>query len=269
MFSLLLFLSLSSWAASDSLNAFEKTHPRDNTFCTTSGGRIEFIIRGLSKYTEPKEKGFGEFLFYRNLNKTPKLLPFNQLREDTYSFFKGQGSLCSKTLGFEINPTTAAVLLLKENRPFLDKLAIQLFDSKSLAPKVFITTDYPVEKVIKSANGFVFKTSPENYNPEIGKVTIDGHSFIFQEKSFPHWINYSDKGFEVSETTTYKKFPWKKAFKDEAEFMSSAGWASGEKTFSHTVLYFAINHQQKKQCLLLLAKKQKLQGSELWRCYAL
>ena len=55
MISILFFLTLSAFAASDSKDAFDKSFPRDNTFCSYKGSRVELLIRGENKFTEPKK----------------------------------------------------------------------------------------------------------------------------------------------------------------------------------------------------------------------
>lgn len=260
------FLSFSALAASDSTNVYEKAYPRDNTYCTVNSKRVEFIIRGSNKYTEPKERGYGEFLFYKNTLKKPKLLELNQTGSDTFGFFKGNKTICSKSHGYKLDDSTFALLLKKENRPFNDILTIQLFDTNSFSPKESISTQYPVEKIEKSTNGFVFKTVPENYSPEFGKVMIEGNEYIYQEKNFPIWIGYSLAGFEVLSELSFKRFPWKKLFKDQEDFLTTTGWNSVEKKFTKTISYLAVNHKLKKRCLLIIEKKQKLAGNETWRC---
>lgn len=269
MYWLLALLSVSAFAASDSTNAFEKSYPRDNTFCSLNKKRIEFIIRGGNKFTEPKERGFGEFLFYKNAGKKPKLLQLNLNGSDTFSFFKGPSSICSKSHGYKLNDSTFALLLKRENRPFSGLLTIQLFDTTTLAPKELIETQYAVEKALPTADGFVFKTIPENHNREFGKVVIEGQDFIYREDEFPLWINYSLKGFELSSEVTFTKFPWKKSFRDQEDFQQLSGWNPTDKKFTKTIVYVAINHKLKKKCLLLIESKQKLAGNESWRCQAI
>jgi hypothetical protein len=269
MLSLILFFTISAFATSDSMNAFEKTYPRDNTFCSYKSNRIELLIRGSGKYTESKDRGYGEFIFIRKNPKNTKLLDLNSLRGDTYRFFLGTSPLCSKSHGYQIDSSTMAVLFLKENRPFKDKLVIQLFDINSLMPTNVIETNYPVERALKIKDGFVFKSIAENHNPDIGKVKIEGHDYIFQEKGFPLWINYTAQGFEISLEKTFTKSPWKKAFKDIDDFISLSGWNSAEKKFMNTIVYEAVNHKIKKKCLLVIGAKQKLVGTETWRCQAI
>jgi hypothetical protein len=269
MIAFFLFFSLSAFAASNSMNAFETAYPRDNTFCSLNNHRVEFLIRGGSKFIEPKDKGYGEYIFVKNKNKKPMLLQLNKLRGDTYRFFLGSSPLCSKSHGYKIDDSTLAILFLKENRPFRDKLVIQHFDFKSLTPKEVIETNYPVDKALKTSDGFAFKTSPENHRPEFGKVNIEGQSFIFQEKDFPLWVNYSSKGFEPSSVLSFQRFPWQKAFKDQEDFHQVTGWSEAEKMFTKTILYLAVNHTLKKECLLFITAKQKLAGNEAWRCYAI
>lgn len=265
MFTLLLLLTTSVFAATESMDAFEKTYPRDNTFCSYKNNRVEILIRGHNKFTERKDRGYGEFIFTRK-NEKPRLLDLNSLRGDTYKFFLGTSPHCSKSHGYLIDSKTLAVLFLKENKPFLDTLVIQFFDPTTMSPTKFLETQYPVERAFKINDGFVFKTIPETYNPDFGKVKIENEEYLFAEKAFPLWVNYTAAGFETSLDWTFGKSPWKKLFKDQEDFVTTTGWNASEKKFTKTVVYEAVNYKIKKKCLLVLEAKQKVAGSESWRC---
>jgi hypothetical protein len=270
MFAFMLFLSGLALAGLDSQYTFEKSFGRDNTFCTYKGKKIELMIRGSNKYTEPKERGYGEYIFYRPApEKKATLLPLNVSRSDTFRLFAGKSPVCSKSQGYQIDSGTLAILLQKENRPFADKLVIQLFDIPSFLPKNSIETDYPADKVIQVDGGFAFRTIPENHNRQIGKVMIDGEPFIYHQKDFSQWITYSRKGFIVSQNLTFENSPWKNVFKNRNDFYSATGWDSKEKKFTKMTIYVAISHKLKKQCLLFIEIKQKLAGTESWRCHPL
>lgn len=263
---MILFIAFNIFAASESTNTFEKTYPRDNTFCSYKKSRIEISIRGSNKFTEPKEKGYGEFIFLRKTGFKPSLLPLNESRSDTFRFFTGKSSVCSKSHGYLLNESTMAILFLKENQPFKDKLAFQIFDHKTLTAIKHVETDYPTDKAKKIDHGFAFRTLPEILNPDMGKVQIGPDTFIFQEKSFPLWINYTEKGFEVSADETYSQFPYKKLFKSKEDFMTSLGWDESEMKFKKSIIYYAINHKLKKECFLFVEAKTKFTGSESWIC---
>lgn len=269
MLNMILFFVHLAFGASDSTNAFEKTYARDNTFCNYKNMRVEFLIRGSNKFTEPKEAGYGEFIFFRKPGKKPKLLELNEFRSDTVKFFLGSSPHCSKTHGYHIESDTIAVLFLKENRPFKDKLIIQLFDFKTLLPKQHIETNYPTDRAQKIDNGFTFRTLGENTNLDIGKIQFENETYIFQEKDFPIWVNYTIKGFEVSPDQTFLKFPWKKAFKDKEDFFTASGWKAAEQKFSNKFIFVAVNHKLKRTCLLFLETKAKITGAESWRCQAM
>lgn len=267
MISILFFLTLSAFAASDSKDAFDKSFPRDNTFCSYKGNRIELLIRGESKFTEPKERGYGELIFYRHPPKRPTIMKFSQFKADTFKLFSGVSPLCSKSHGYMIDPETMAILLLKENRPFKNKLVMQLFDIKTLKPTELIETSYLTDRASKTKTGFAFNTFRENHNPEIGKVLIEGNEYIFQEKEFPQWMEYSQRSFSLEPDLTFERLPWKKHFKDQVDFLAVTGWNQIEKKFAKNIVYLAVNHKMKKRCLLFIETKQKLAGNELWRCH--
>ena len=261
-----LLVSLFAFGATQTQNVFDQSYPRDNTFCSHQDQRIEIQIRGSAKFIEPKEKGYGEFIFYKGQDKKPKLLPLTNFNSDTFRLFLGTSPLCTKSHGYSLSADVAAVLLLKENRPFKDKLVIQLFDQKTFRPKEFVDTNFNVDKAAKTPTGFAFRTNNENHDLAAGKVMIDGAEFIFNEKDFPRWMGYSLKGFECLGEMTFEKFSWKGHFKDLKDFYKATGWDEKSKTFTRQIIYIAVNHKLKKTCLFITDKKTKLQGIEPWRC---
>lgn len=264
----ILFLLLSFAAMAEPVNVrnlTEKTYTRDNTYCRLAKARVEIQIRSHAATTEPREKNYGEYVFYYPKVK-PHLLPINVDKLNSYRLFTGQGSLCSKSLAFPVGEKIA-VLLLKENRPFEDKLSIQLFDQKSGEPDAFVETDYLTDKAELAPDGFVFRNYVEkSLNPEFGKVTIAGNSFVYQDRGFSFWMKYSVKGFEAVPSVSYQKFNWMKLYKDEKDFLEASGWDDSTQTFKNKLVYLAVNHKLKKECVLLIDKKIKPDGSENWRC---
>jgi hypothetical protein len=266
MFSLISLFIFHAFAASTSTNAFEKTYIRDNTYCSFGGKQIELMIRGVNKFSESRELGYGEVLFYKRQHKKPKLLKVQLQGSDTYRLFLGNNTLCSKSHGHKIDENTIAVLLLKENRPFVDKLVIQLFDSKNLTPKEMIDTNLPANMAMKAENGFLFRTFEESNEREVGKVVISGETYIYQEKYFPIWMKYSSSGIIPAPDMTFEDFPYRHFFKDLLDFDSTSGWNGETKQYSKKFLYEAVNHQTRRQCILFLEAKTKVTGSESWRC---
>lgn len=267
---IILFLTFSAFPRSASKNAFDKSYPRDNVFCGPSSNKLELLIRGESKFTEPKEKGYGELIFYRLPDKKPTLFPLSDFKSDTFRFFLGTSPVCSKSHGYIVDPKTFAVLFLKENRPFKDKLVLQFFDSETLLPKEHFDTNLNVDKAKILKEGFSVRTFNEVHHQEAGKVMIQETSFIFHEKEFPKWMDYNIKtGFKINPEMTFKKFPWKKSFKDINEFYSMSGWHSDKRVFGNEFIYVAINHDIKKRCILFSDHKLKISGQESWKCHTI
>lgn len=266
MYLLLFLLSFAAVSGTESANLYEQSYPRDNAFCMLNKKRIEIQIRGMNKFTEPAERGYGEYIFFRLDRNKPKLMELNKLRSDSFRFFSGISPVCSKNHGYKVDPTTVALLFLKENRPFKDKLVIQLFDTETLRPKETLETEYMSDKAKKMPDGFAFSTFRELHNPEIGKVTIDGNSYIYQEKDFAVWVRYSKTGFEQEPELTFERFNYKKVFPRKEDFLDAAGWNKTEKKFTRLILYHATNHALKMSCILLIESKQKPLGNEAWKC---
>jgi hypothetical protein len=193
-------------------------------------------------------------------------MEINKGRTDTFRFLPGTSPLCSKGQGYYLNNSTILLLFLKENRPFKDKLVIQFIDAKTSRPKEFLETNYLTAKALKTPKGFAFSSFREIYNPDIGRITIEKGSFIYQEKDFPIWIHYSQKGFEVDPDLTYERFPFKKVFTKKEDFFQAAGWSTNEKKFTRQILFHATNHELKKSCILLLSEAHKPSEADPWKC---
>jgi hypothetical protein len=270
MIAALLLASLSlAFGATDSSNAFEKSFARDNTFCSFKGKRVELLIRGASKFVEPVERGYGELLFYRYPGKAPHLLPLTDFTSDTYRLLLGRSPGCSKSHGHPFGSDRFAVLLLRENRPFPDKLAIQLFDAETLAPKELVGTEFLADRAAAHPEGFAFREVSEPQNTTVGKVTIAGATYISQEKSFPRWYVYAPAGARPLPELTYEKFPWRKLFADKDEFLALAGWNPERRRFDREVLRVAVNYGLQRRCFLFTEAKRALTGTETWKCQAM
>lgn len=244
----------------------EKSYSRDNTFCRFKDKTIEIEIRGEGRYTEKQDTLYGQYVFQVEDNKF-SLLPINKQGLGRYKFYRGDNKMCSKSIGIQLDPSTAAILFLKENRPFKEKLVIQLYDTKSATPKDAIETDYLTDKIELTQNGFHFRTVMERVDRQIGKINIGDHQYIYQDQEMTPWMSYTAKGFETLGTKTYENSEFKLFFRDETDFLMFSGWNSQEKKFSNLYVYTAVNHELKKECILFTNAPQKnLTGSEFWRC---
>lgn len=266
-----LFIFLLSFAYADvaSEDLFEKTWPRDNSFCALHKKRVEILIRGQNKFVETKEYGYGEYAFFRvGPEETDKAykMPLNHFESGLYKFFKGTNSSCSKSLGYPLKDGKFAILFLKQNRPYGHKLVIQIFDFKKMRPLDVIETNLVTRKVYSTSQGFIFKTVTERTDMDMGKVKIEGSEYIYQDRSFPLWMNFDSSGMSLDPSITYKKLPWRKYFKDEADFIKSASWDAKEKVFKNSIAYIAVNHTLKRKCVYFSSAKIKPAGTEDWRC---
>ncbi len=248
---------LGAGAAAD--DPFEKTFPRANAVCYVNKQRLEVYIRGESLETEPSENGTGKYLFYRKGDLLPEALATNGF--DTFSFFPGKSGLCSKTPGFLLEKDLFVLLLRKEGN-----IVIQPFALPEFKPGPLIATEHGSEKAYQKGAGVVFLTHIQSRDRIIGKVTIAGASYTYQDRDFPLWIQYSKRGFETLTTHTFRNFPWRRFFKDEKEFLAAAGWDPGTKKFTRAYVYLAVNPSAAKKCLLLVKEKEAIDGKEPWRC---
>ena len=266
MFIFLFFISLSFAEGRDIRSLAETTYTRDNTYCQIGYKKIQIQIRSDASHTEPKEKKYGEYIFIYP-NDKPQLLPLNQDKLNSYRLFEGTNSLCTKSFGYRIDTNKIAILFLKENRPFMDKLSFQIVNTKTFEVENVIDTEYMTDKTELSTEGFTFRTFVERQALEMGVIKIKDIDHNFQDLDFPIWMKYSLNGFEVSPQDSFQNFQWKSYFKDEKDFYECSGWNAKEKKFKNSILYFAVNHELKKECILLSPDKIPVIGSESgWRC---
>lgn len=268
-FFIFLFLFPTAFAEFDkfSSNLYEKTFPRANTACTFKKQRIELIIRGSSKFTESKEKGFGEYVFYRFKNKV-EVLPFSKGHANLFRFYKSSpDSSCAKTLGYPLEGDKFAVLLGEENKPHGEKLVIQIFDFKSMQALESVQTGMLVEKAFARPGGFIFKSFSERYDMDMGQVKFGSDKYTYQDRVFPVWMKYTLKGIEVDPSATFAKLPWRKYFKDEADFLKASEWNPETGTFKKPTVYYAVLHAKKKKCVLFMPQRTNpLTSQEQWHC---
>jgi hypothetical protein len=230
-----------------------------------NGVRVEFELRGVTKNVDPKDRNFGEHIFYRN-KKILKALPLNKDQMHSYRFFPAKDGKCSKSLAFTMSKDTSAILFLRENRPYKGKLVIQLYDHLNHFPKEAIETEYSTDEVIPYKDGFAFKVVPERNDIVMGVTTINDVKYTYQDRDFNPWMLYTLKGFETLGTSTFEHFEWKNHFKDEEEFLQKLGWNPTTKQFTNTFIYIAVNHVLKKECLFIASSKVQINGSESWHC---
>jgi hypothetical protein len=244
----------------------EKTFARDNTFCHFKNKTLEISVRAVDRSSEKKESIYGQHIFQVDKGNY-SLLPVNKEKFGRYKLYRGQSKVCSKSLGVNLDKETSAILFLKANHPFKDKLVIQLYDSQLATPKDAIETDYLTDKIILSENGFQFRSLTERIDRQIGKVNIGGNDYIFQDQDMAPWMSYNIKGFEILPLETFNNSPWKSFFTNESDFYMFSGWNPEEKKFTNPFVYTAINHSLKRQCILFSSgPQQKLSGNEFWRC---
>ncbi len=264
---LLLFLS---WAFAEPINMrdlMEKSYIRDSTYCELGQERTQIQIRTMNHKSDPGDQKYGEYVFYFP-NVMPKLFDLNRDHFSTYRLVHGESSICTKTLGFKVGPNHVAIVLLRENNPEKDKLTLQLFNTSTFSPEDALETNYQIETIKSFEDGLIFNSFPERRGLDMGKITIQDVPTTYQDRGFPQWIKYNFKnGFTVVPEMTFEKFELKHHFQDLKEFKLVTGWDEKDKKFKKTILYVAVNHGVKKECILFSEEKIKVTGAEAdWRC---
>ncbi len=205
---LLLLLSTLAFAESTHLDLFEKTYPRDNTFCDFGKVRVEIGLRGHARSIDPSERGYGELLFLR-YDENKIALDMKEAQSGMYHFFPGTTPHCKKHLGFMVGPRTFAILLRKMNRPHVDRLALQLFDTVSLSPKKFILTDYLADVAVPAKDGFYFRSHGERLDIDMGSFLWEEKKFTYQDRLFQEWFHFTEEKFTLDEKETFERSPFK------------------------------------------------------------
>lgn len=263
---LIFFILPLAFGAFNSQDLFEKSFPRDNTFCRLGKARVEFSVRGYSKYTEPRDRGYGELLFMEH-GRTKKSLNIGQGHSGLYRFFKGAPKACSKYPSYHLDEKTLALLLLKANRPYKDKLIVQLIDTKDLAPVETIHTNYLADRALPAPKGFYFRNNGDRMEIDMGTLQWDEKKFTYQDRDFQEWYHFDGKKFSLSEKVTYEESPFRSYFSSAEDFLKTFAWSPEEKKFQNKIIYVAVNHSVGKECILVREAKAKLTGTEDgWRC---
>lgn len=262
MISLILFFVLNIQAAPEALPLIENTFPRDNTYCSQGKNRVEYLVRGSSKYTQERES-YGEYLFFQNSKKEEKFIIPSA--PGHFRLLKGKSTLCTKGHGHKIGRDKFALLFQKDNRPFKDLLLIQFLDEKTLAPLDNLQTTFPVDKAEGVSRGFSFRTYDIHPLRDLMQISYEGENYLYQEKDFFYWMNYTDKGFETNPKKTFKDFIYKDYFKNRKEFLKAAGWDKKEKVFRKKFLFHGVSHKLKKDCVLFTESQEKLPNED-WVC---
>jgi len=101
----------------------------------------------------------------------------------------------------------------------------------------------------------------------MGKIKIQEIEYTYQDRDFPIWISYNKFGFSISPEKTFSEFPFNKLFKDQNDFLNEIQWNDKEKKIQNNILFVAVNHKLKKECILITGQGHKVTGSETgWRC---
>lgn len=261
----LIALLVSFTASADVKDAFEKTYPRDNSFCQVGGKKIEILIRGFQSHTEPRERMWGEKVFLKTTEGKLIALPVTS-EDGLYRFFPGNPSSCTKVVGTSVGGRFA-VLFQKLNRPHKNRLVIQYLDPVTQTPVETVYSPYLSDKAQVTRNGFSLRTFPQaRQEIEMGKIMIHGKKYLYQDHVFPTWVQMDSSGFSPEPEATFQNFTYKNFFKNVDDFKNQTGWNDTDKSFMRTKLYVAINHASKSKCILLLDSKRPLTENESWIC---
>lgn len=263
----LLFLSLAFAEPINMRDLMEKSYIRDSTYCELGQERTQIQIRTMIHKSDPGDNKYGEFVFYFP-NVMPKLFDLNHDKFSSYRLVHGESAICTKTLGFKVGQNRVAIVLLRENNPEKEKLTLQIFNTSSFSPEEALETYYLVDTIKSFEDGLIFNSFPERRGLEMGKINLQDVLMTYQDRDFPQWIKYNFKnGFTVIPEVTFEKFELKTHFKDLNDFKAATGWDEKAKKFRKTILYVAVNHSLKKECILLAEEKIKINGTEAdWRC---
>jgi hypothetical protein len=266
---LLILAPLLGFSDLDVRNLKDKTFTRDNTYCSIGNKRLEIQVRGVTSQLEPGERKYGDWFFFYPEENKPEVLPLNSSQLSKYRLFEGTGkkSVCSKSYGFNLASDKVAILFLEENRPFLDKLSLQIFDTQTYKALQSIDTGLITDAAEVNDGGFIFRSFIEKQGGVNGTFVKDGVTFSFNNLDFPIWYRYTQDGFEIDPDISFEKYPMKNHFRDKRDFFKMAGWDEKLKKFKQTFLYQALNHELKKECILIRSDNNLTKGpDEDWRC---
>ncbi len=208
---------------------------------------------------------WGEYVFARLEDKPAKRWPITK-ESGLYRLFPGNPSSCTKIVGTSIGDKFV-LLFQKLNSPHKHQLIVQYLNPKTLEPLETLHTPYLADKAEVRDGFFLIRTHPlSRQEADMGKVTIGGNEYRYQDHRYPVWVSMGKNGFTTESEETFRTFSYKKLFKNIDDFKRAAGWDASGKSFSHLMIYVAINHKLKSKCILLVKNRTALTGNENWIC---
>lgn len=248
--SLLVFiLLLASLFARAESSLFEKTYPRDNTFCRAGQKSIEVKIKSHEQYAEYQDNVYGDKLFLLTGDKV-KDVDLDDEGIGRYRFLRGENSVCSKALSLSLGNGEVAIFLSKENRPHEDTLTILYYNFRTNDYEV-ISTDHRVNNAYIVDGKLVFKLKADSCLQKTGHTLIDGKRFVYSQKDFEPWISFDGKHFAVDKNLTFGKFDGRDYYLNYDEFVLHKGKSK--------IVRYAINSNLKTRCI-------SFSENDNWKC---
>ena len=168
-----------------------------------------------------------------------------------------------------------AILYSKDNRPYQDLDQIVVFNTRT--SKILQKKEIgAVTRHFAQKNGFAFTTMiPRTDVDDITMTSTTGRKMSASDKDLGaiQSVRFdSDKvQIEFDPTLSFENSDWKKYFKNQNDYLSTAGWAPEKKDFSNTVVYEAsyFNRTEsdiQESCIAMVKKRGDPIQPSLWRC---
>ena len=242
----------------------DKTYVHDNSYCQLNQKRFEVEIRSFDKYTEMNDSEYGEYTFIMHSGKKI-LLPLNHNNLGKYRLFKGENSLCTKSLAISIDKNVLALFFLRDNRPLGDTLSIVLYNVKNQETKLIETSHRPLHG-FEAGNIIKFQLKPELRTPLFGKLILKGKKYIYQEKYIKPWMTFNGQVFEVDTQLSFERAEIKGRFRNQTEFERQFGWNHNLRAYQLDKYLYAVNHELKEECLAFPFEAKKDLTQHKWEC---
>lgn len=107
----------------------EKTYIKNRTECHFNGDKIFVDIRSKNLITDKADNEYGEVIEVRQ-GKNIYALKMTDKITSRYRFAKTQEAPCFKPLTDKVNERTLGVFIMKDNRPFADKLMMLYYNAE-------------------------------------------------------------------------------------------------------------------------------------------
>ena len=254
----------------------DKTVPFRKTLCQMGDTKASFLLRFDKKINASENDYSGAPMVFLKSKKAHIIEPLTKPYPGDFSFVPAkENSTCIETQGFELNNNVMAILYSKDNRPFQELYQVAVWNTKT--DKIIDKRDLgAVTEYFKTENGFAFSTMiPRSDADEFKMTSSSGREMTAIDKDLgalqTATLDKNKLKIEYDPKLSYERSNWKKFFKNQEEYLNTAGWDSKKKNFKNIVVYKASYPDRKEKdtlesCIAFTEKRDREFDRSKWKC---